>query len=171
MKIAIIGGGAAGFFAAANIKSHEVSVFEKSSDVMQKVKVSGGGRCNITNSEIELNSLNKYYPRGHKELRQAMNIFGCIETMKWFEKHGLKLKIEQEGKVFPVSDMSEDVINLLKKSKAKIFLNKEAIDIIPENGKYILKFRNEVRSYIFDKVIVSIGGFNKPRLFKNLNLA
>ncbi len=175
MNIAIIGGGAAGFFAAANIKGHNITVFEKSSGTMEKVRVSGGGRCNITNSEIDLNSLNKYYPRGHKELRQAMSTFGCGDTMKWFESRGLKLKTENEGKVFPVSDKSSDVINLLKssaeKSGAKILLNLQVSEIVPSVDKFILKFRNESSEYEFDKVIVSTGGLNKTgseNIFRNL---
>ncbi len=175
MNIAIIGGGAAGFFAAANIKGNNITVFEKSARPMEKVRVSGGGRCNITNSEIDLNSLNKYYPRGFKELRQAMNVFGCADTMKWFESRGLKLKTENEGKVFPVSDNSADVIKLLQssaeKAGAKIIFNKQVSEIIPENGRYILLFKNDERRYEFDKVFVSTGGLNKTgseNIFRNL---
>ena len=175
MKVAIIGGGAAGFFAASNIHNQEIYIFEKDSKPLEKVRLSGGGRCNITNSDIDINSLANYYPRGFKELKQVFHRFNSSDTIKWFEDRGLKLKEEKEGKMFPVSDNSSSVVNLLCKyaedNGTKIFFNKEVISIIPEGNKFILKFRNELKEYSFDKVIITTGGMNKSssfNIFSNL---
>lgn len=115
--VAIIGGGAAGFFAAVNIKAkhpqYKVIIIEKNSTVLNKVKVSGGGRCNVTHHCFDPNQLVKYYPRGHRELLSVFSRFNPENTIAWFRSHGVQLKTEQDGRMFPVTDDSETIINCL----------------------------------------------------------
>lgn len=115
--IVIIGGGAAGFFAAAQLKElnpkASIGILERGAEVMQKIKVSGGGRCNVTHACFEPGELVKYYPRGSKELLGAFYRFGPKDTIDWFENRGVKLKAEADGRVFPVSDNSQSIINCL----------------------------------------------------------
>ena len=126
--ILIIGGGAAGFFTAINIaeknKSLKIAILERGKEVLTKVKVSGGGRCNVTNSCFIPNDLVKNYPRGEKELRGPFHTFCTGDTMEWFEKRGVPLKIEDDGRVFPVSNNSQTIIdcflNEAKKHKIEI---------------------------------------------------
>ena len=113
--VLIIGGGAAGFFAAINIaeQNHELSIaiIERGNEVLTKVKVSGGGRCNVTHAEFMPSELVEHYPRGKKELLGPFNKFMTGDTMEWFEKRGIELKIEDDGRMFPVSNSSQTIIN------------------------------------------------------------
>ena len=113
--IIVIGGGAAGFFAAintaVNFTEAKIIILEKSNKILTKVKVSGGGRCNVTNHCFETNELIKNYPRGEKELRQVFSQFSVQDTIDWFLKRGVKLKAEQDGRMFPESNSSETIIN------------------------------------------------------------
>jgi predicted Rossmann fold flavoprotein len=115
--VIIIGGGAAGFFAAAQLKElnpkASIGILERGVEVMQKIKVSGGGRCNVTHACFEPKELVKYYPRGSKELLGAFYRFGPKHTIDWFENRGVKLKTETDGRVFPVSDNSQSIIHCL----------------------------------------------------------
>lgn len=113
--ILVIGGGAAGFFAA--IRAGELSpgakimILEKGKEVLQKVKISGGGRCNVTHACWDPNELTQYYPRGSKELRGPFHQFACGDTMEWFENRGIELKIEADGRVFPSTNKSQTIID------------------------------------------------------------
>jgi len=99
-RIAVIGAGAAGFFAAISAKQHapnaQVIIFEKSNKVLAKVKVSGGGRCNVTHACFKPAELAKFYPRGSKQLRKAFDQFATQDTVDWFESRGVKLKVESD---------------------------------------------------------------------------
>ncbi len=128
--LVIIGGGASGFMGAItaiNKGLDSVVVLEGSSKVLEKVRISGGGRCNLTNSCWDISNLVKNYPRGEKQLIGLFNRFSTVEAFDWFQKKGLILKIEKDGRVFPRSDSSEDVIKCLtavaKSSGVKIFTN------------------------------------------------
>src|SRR6185312_17197060 len=102
MRIAIIGAGAAGCFAAANIslqQGDEVVIFEKTSKVMQKIKASGGGRCNVTHNCFEIPELLTRYPRGKQLLRKSLYQFAPQGTINWFESRGVKLKTEEDGRI------------------------------------------------------------------------
>ena len=107
-KVIIIGGGAAGFFAAITIAETnpnlEVIILEKGKNVLQKVKISGGGRCNVTHACFTPNELIDYYPRGKKELLGPFHRFMTGDTMEWFENRGVELKIESDNRVFPKSN-------------------------------------------------------------------
>lgn len=115
-RIAIIGGGAAGFFTAVNTAEKNpqarIIIFEAAHQPLQKVRISGGGRCNLTHSCFDPARLIEFYPRGQKELRSLFARFQPQDTMRWFESRGLKLKVETDGRAFPVSDSSQDVIDL-----------------------------------------------------------
>jgi predicted Rossmann fold flavoprotein len=120
--IIIIGGGAAGFFAAINIAERNpnltVSLLERGKEGLQKVKISGGGRCNVTHAEFVPSDLVTNYPRGEKELLGPFHTFMTGDTIDWFEKRGVELKVEEDGRMFPVSDSSQTIINcFLEESK------------------------------------------------------
>jgi predicted flavoprotein YhiN len=105
-RIVIAGGGAAGFFAALacaeTAPGAEVFILEKSSYFLSKVKISGGGRCNVTHAEFDLREFSKRYPRGERALISAFGKFQARDTVAWFEDRGVKLKIESDGRMFPV---------------------------------------------------------------------
>ena len=115
MRTAIIGGGAAGFFLAVNLKElmpeMRVTIFERSSRVLAKVKVSGGGRCNCTNSFEGITDLSHVYPRGHRLLKRLFNVFDHRDAYQWFERHGVPLVIQEDQCVFPQSQDSQTVID------------------------------------------------------------
>lgn len=115
MKSAIIGGGAAGFFLAINLKEMcpkmEVSIFEKSKHVLSKVEISGGGRCNCTNSFAEVRDLSGVYPRGHRLMKRLMKGFSQEDAYEWFERHGVRLMTQEDQCVFPLSQDSHTIIN------------------------------------------------------------
>ena len=167
MDIAVVGGGAAGFFAAINVKENypdaEVFIFEKSKEVLSKVKVSGGGRCNLTNGCSSIAELSEAYPRGGKALKRAFYSFDNKDTMKWFESRGVPLVVQEDGCVFPRSQDSQSVIDCFLEQVRRLGISVElgrgvkAIDEI--NGKLHLTFvggKSPARS--FDKVIVASGG-------------
>ncbi len=117
-SIAVIGGGAAGFMAAISAKTHrpeaEVLLFEKSDKVLAKVRISGGGRCNVTHASPEPRRLARCYPRGEAFLRKAFAQWGQPETVHWFERQGVPLKTEADGRMFPITDDSRTVIDALQ---------------------------------------------------------
>ncbi|HEV2843198.1 MAG TPA: NAD(P)/FAD-dependent oxidoreductase [Chthoniobacterales bacterium] len=117
MQIAIIGGGAAGFFAAiacarAN-PENEVSIFERGSEFLTKVRISGGGRCNVTHACFDPRTLSEEYPRGERALISPLHRFSPSDTVAWFEERGVRLKTEPDGRMFPVTDSSRTIIDCL----------------------------------------------------------
>ena len=115
MNIAIIGGGAAGFFSAIAVKENypdaSVIIFEKSQKLLSKVKISGGGRCNVTNGCTSISELCKAYPRGGKSLKKVFQIFNTNHAMEWFESRGVPLVIQEDNRVFPESQNSQSIID------------------------------------------------------------
>ena len=114
MRIAVIGGGAAGFFSAIaakeNHRTAHVTIFEKSQKVLSKVKVSGGGRCNSTTS---ISELSKGYPRGEKQLKKAFSQFNTKDTCEWFESRGVELYAQPDNRVFPKTNDSQTIVGCL----------------------------------------------------------
>lgn len=112
-QIIIIGGGAAGFFCASNLdeKKYNITILEQNSDVLQKVKISGGGRCNVTHACFDPRELVQFYPRGHKELLSVFTKFQPGDTMEWFDHRNVPLKIENDNRTFPESNSSQTIIN------------------------------------------------------------
>ncbi|MBT5716763.1 MAG: aminoacetone oxidase family FAD-binding enzyme, partial [Opitutae bacterium] len=117
MKCAIIGGGAAGFFSAVTLAQKtpdaDISIYDSSKQFLRKVKISGGGRCNVTHSCFEPKELAQYYPRGEKELKGAFYMWQPRNTVDWFEDRGVQIKTEDDGRMFPVSDNSQSIIDCL----------------------------------------------------------
>ena len=116
-KIAIIGGGAAGFFAAiacarAN-SANEVSIYERGSELLTKVRISGGGRCNVTHAIVDPRAMSERYPRGERALISPLHRFSPSDTVAWFEERGVRLKTEPDGRMFPVTDSSQTIIDCL----------------------------------------------------------
>jgi len=120
----IVGGGAAGFFAAIHLAEArpewKITILEKSTRVLSKVRISGGGRCNVTHAAWEPQELARYYPRGHKELLGPFHRFSVPETMAFFEGRNVPLKIEEDGRVFPQSDSSESIVDCLTSEAARL---------------------------------------------------
>jgi predicted Rossmann fold flavoprotein len=115
--VAVIGAGAAGYFAAIACKAHRpeatVIILEKTDKVLAKVRVSGGGRCNVTTSVTDIAQLTANYPRGGRQLRKCFGQFGPVDTVQWFEGRGVRLKTEADGRMFPVTDSSQTIIDCL----------------------------------------------------------
>lgn len=171
VDIAVIGGGAAGFFAAihAAAGSDRVVILEKTNKLLTKVKVSGGGRCNVTHNCDHPSQLIQHYPRGGRSLRKAFNLFGAVETRKWFEERGVALKAEEDGRIFPTSDDSQSIIDCLtneaQNRHVDIWLRCEVVKLEPEQGGFLLKLRDG-RELKAAKVIVTTGGHNKAAAYK-----
>ena len=153
MKTAIVGGGAAGFFAAINLKEMcpemQVTIFEKSKKVLAKVEVSGGGRCNCTNSFEAVTDLQQVYPRGHRLLKRLFKTFDYRDAYEWFESHGVRLVTQEDHCVFPMSQDSHTIINMFQ-AEAK----RHGIEI---RTQCKIESLDELKDYDF-KVITTGGG-------------
>lgn len=168
----VIGGGAAGFFcavnAAANNPDLKVMILEKSSKLLSKVRVSGGGRCNVTHSCFDIQELIKRYPRGQNFLKKSFHQFFTKDTIQWFEQWGVKLKAESDGRMFPVTDSSATIIECLlneaNKHKVEILLNAEVKSIHQENNQHNISLTNG-KVFTADYVCIASGGFSKPEQF------
>ena len=165
-RVAVVGGGAAGFFAACSVKAHhpkaEVILYEKSSKLLSKVKVSGGGRCNVTHACFANHELVRFYPRGGKKLRPVLDQFSVQDTFDWFESRGVPLKTEEDNRVFPVSNNSQSIIDSLLRAcdelKIQIKLKHDVTCIAQEKG-LLLTINGEQE--LFTHVIVTTGGSPK----------
>jgi predicted Rossmann fold flavoprotein len=176
MKIAIIGAGAAGCFAAANIageKGIEVAVFEKTGKALQKVKVSGGGRCNVTHECFDIPELLTRYPRGKQLLRKSLYRFGPQQTIDWFRARDVQLKVEDDGRMFPVTDDSQTIIDCIwqemMKQKVQVYYHKAVKSIVTQPPgaptRFILHFA-DTSVYAADKILIATGGFPKADQYK-----
>ena len=172
MRIAIIGAGAAGCFAAANIPKSsraEVTVFEKTGKALQKVKVSGGGRCNVTHSCFEVPDLLERYPRGRTLLRKSLYHFLPGDTIEWFQQRGVKLKTENDGRMFPVTDRSQSIIDSIWQqmmdNDVQIRYNKSLEKVERTDAGFVLHFADGTQ-YDADRVLISCGGYPKPEQYK-----
>lgn len=167
MKIAVIGGGAAGFFSALaaqeNYPDATVIIFEKSKKVLSKVKISGGGRCNVTNGCTNIRALVKAYPRGAKLLKKAFRVFNTQHTMDWFEERGVALTIQEDQCVFPVAQDSQVVIDCFLREARRLgvqVLTQRGVQKLEAVGEaWQIHFqRDAAPAELFDKVIVATGG-------------
>ena len=171
MKIAVIGGGAAGFFAAISCRNHfpnaQVTILEKSSKVLSKVKISGGGRCNVTNACFDNKKLSLHYPRGENQLRKVFEQFNAADTMEWFETRGVKMKVYPDNCVFPLVNDSQAIIdcflNEVNRLKIEIRYNQRIQQILKSENKFFIL--NDENKLEFDRVIVTIGGQPKSSGF------
>ncbi|MFI3282781.1 MAG: NAD(P)/FAD-dependent oxidoreductase, partial [Rikenellaceae bacterium] len=161
MNIAIIGGGAAGFFTAINIKqrnpSFRVTIYEAAESILSKVRISGGGRCNLTNSFEEVDNIAKVYPRGEKVMRHALKAFDHRATYEWFEMHGVKLTTQTDCCVFPQSQSSEEIIStflrLSKELGVEILCNHKVENIQKQDNTFVITTTKG--DFSSDKVVVT----------------
>ena len=166
-RIAVIGGGAAGFMAAITAKEHEpdatVVILEKSDKTLSKVKISGGGRCNVTNACFSISDLCKNYPRGGKQLKKSFGYFYTKDTIEWFEKRGVELHTEKDNRMFPISNQSQTIIDCfqseIKRLGIRLSLKNPVSKITIENNEFILAVNQ--KSLSFDKIIIACGGIPK----------
>lgn len=172
MNVAIIGGGAAGFFAAISVKENypdaKVTIFEKSAKFLAKVKVSGGGRCNVTNACNTVNELSTAYPRGKNSLKKAFKVFNNRDAMHWFETKGVALVTQEDNCVFPESQDSQTIIDCFiqyaRSHNVDLSLKSGVKSITSENNKLAVSFIDQdIPGQVFDKIIVTTGGSPKRK--------
>lgn len=168
----IVGGGAAGIFAAINSAENnpdlKILILEKSGKLLSKVKISGGGRCNVTHACFEPKELIKYYPRGSKELMGPFHQFQPGDTIQWFSDRGVELKIEEDGRMFPITDNSQTIIdcflNEIEKYAVKIWHNSKVENI--EKTAYGFQLQVNENSISTKKLLIATGGFNKVEAYR-----
>jgi len=166
-KVIIIGGGAAGYFTAINAKENnpelDITILEKGKDVLQKVKISGGGRCNVTHACFEPKELVKFYPRGEKELLGPFHQFMTGDTFEWFDNKGVPLKIEDDNRVFPEANTSQAIIDCFQKAvdklKIKVFTNHGVNSVSQQENKWIINTKAQI--FEADKLVIAAGSSKK----------
>lgn len=166
-RVAIIGGGAAGFFTAINLAEHckdaQIVLYEASNKLLSKVLISGGGRCNVTNTISKPYELIKNYPRGTKWLKPAFEQFSTVDTQAWFEKRGVALKTEEDGRVFPVSDSSQTIydlfLSLCKRYNIVIQKQHRLHDLMYVDGEWQISFND--KNALADVVVLATGSNTK----------
>jgi predicted Rossmann fold flavoprotein len=163
--LVVIGGGAAGFFGAINAAQQnpklKILILEKSPKLLSKVKISGGGRCNVTHHCFEPTPLSQHYPRGQKELKKLFRKFDAKNTVEWFENLGVKLKTEADGRMFPVTDNSQTIIDCFlaeaKKFKIQIETNCGVEKLSWEKDHFLISAIHD-QNFQCRKVLVAMGG-------------
>ena len=172
-QIIIIGGGAAGFFCAANLdeSKYYVTILEQNSEVLQKVKISGGGRCNVSHACFDPRDLVGFYPRGNKELLSVFHQFQPGDTMDWFDQRNVSLKIENDNRIFPESNSSQTIINcLMNEVNQKNFTIKTksvVTEIVKNDEQFLIKTNSG--DFIADFVIYCTGSSPKSlKILQNL---
>lgn len=172
MKVVVIGGGAAGFFTAINIAekhpSYQVTILEKSNKLLSKVKVSGGGRCNVTNARKKASDLVHFYPRGHKKLHSLFKEFGTADMVDWLAKRGVETKAEADLRMFPITDSSQTIIDCFmkeaKEHEVNTLLNSGMSSLKQDGEKWLID--TSEKTIKADKVVVATG--SSPALWKQL---
>lgn len=170
--VIVIGGGAAGFFTAINAaeanRELKILILERGKEVLTKVKISGGGRCNVTHAEFLPKELTQNYPRGEKELLGPFHTFMTGDTIEWFEKRGVELKIEADGRMFPVSNSSQTIIDCFvyetKSLGVEVLLNQSVKHIQKEDELFIVTTASE--EFSAKKIVVATG--SNPKIWKLL---
>ncbi|WP_374330188.1 NAD(P)/FAD-dependent oxidoreductase [Soonwooa sp.] len=172
-QVVIIGGGAAGFFCAANLdeNKYQIKILEQNKDVLQKVKISGGGRCNVTHACFDPQDLVKFYPRGEKELRSVFSKFQPGDTMEWFESRGVSLKIENDNRIFPESNQSQSIINALqtetKNKNVEVITQATVSQISKTEDQFLIETKSG--NFSADYVVFTTGSAPKSlKLVENL---
>ena len=171
-QLIVIGGGAAGFFCAVNAArtnpALKVTIVEKSKKLLSKVKVSGGGRCNVTHACFDISEMSKRYPRGQNFVKKTFHQFFTADTINWFEERGVKLKTESDGRMFPVTDSSQTVIDCLMREanmyNVTILMNAEVKELSVVNGKWSIKL-SDSRLLTSDLCCIASGGYPKSSMF------
>ena len=171
-QLIVIGGGAAGFFCAVNAArlntGLKIIIIEKSNKILSKVKVSGGGRCNVTHACFDISEMSKKYPRGGNFVKKIFHHFFTTNTISWFEERGVKLKVEADGRMFPVTDSSQTIIDCLlneaKRYNVDILLQHEVKSVKQENNIFYLETGNG-KILECDYLCIASGGYPKASMF------
>lgn len=175
-RLVVIGGGAAGFFCAVNAARMNpdlgVIILEKTNKLLSKVKVSGGGRCNVTHALFDTVEMSKRYPRGQNFVKKTFHQFFTSDTIKWFGERGVSLKAEKDGRMFPVTDSSQTIIDCLMKEansySVEIKMNAEVTALALSNSQFAVHLANR-QMITADLVCIACGGYKKSSMFKWLN--
>ncbi|HLR89323.1 MAG TPA: NAD(P)/FAD-dependent oxidoreductase [Balneolaceae bacterium] len=169
IDIAVIGGGAAGFFTAINAARLQpglrIVIFEKGREVLSKLRISGGGRCNVTHHCFEPEQLAASYPRGSRMLRWNFEAFQPEDTIEWFRERGVKLKAEEDGRMFPVTDSSETIVNCLTREAEKFRVNVRTCTAVKSveptsQGSFLVHLKGE-KAVRASRVVIAAGGFSR----------
>lgn len=176
-KLVVVGGGAAGFFCAVNAARLnpllDVTLVEKSSKLLSKVKVSGGGRCNVTHACFDITDMSKNYPRGQNFVKKTFHQFFTTDTIRWFQERGVELKVEKDGRMFPVTDSSQTIITCLMKEAdeygVKIRMNAEVKKINTQqsphgNSRFGIRMASG-ETLEADHLCIACGGYPKSSMF------
>jgi predicted Rossmann fold flavoprotein len=166
--LVVVGGGAAGFFGAINAAminpSLKILLLEKSNKLLAKVRISGGGRCNVTHHCFEPTPLSKHYPRGQKELKKLFRTFQASNVVVWFDKRGIKLKTEADGRMFPVTDQSATIIDCFlteaEKHNIQIEKNAEVIAVNRKSNGFLITTKGQ-QNFEAKQLLVAAGGYPK----------
>ena len=172
-KLVVIGGGAAGFFCAVNAarfnSNLEVILVEKSSKLLSKVKISGGGRCNVTHACYDILEMSRKYPRGGNFVKKTFHQFFTTDTIQWFQERGVAIKAESDGRMFPLTDSSQTIIDCLLKEVNKhgvqIRMNAEIKEIIIDSPGFRLQFAKGEQLHA-DFICIATGGYPKASMFE-----
>ena len=170
--VIIAGGGAAGFFTAINIAEAnpnlKIAILERGKEVLSKVRISGGGRCNVTHACFIPDDLVKFYPRGEKELKGPFNRFCSGDTIEWFERHGVELKVEEDGRMFPVTDSSQTIIDCFldasKKLGVQILMGESIQSLYRSDTHWKIETNNNV--FLTAKLVMATG--SNPKMWDML---
>ena len=173
IDIIIVGGGAAGFFTAINIVEKnpklKVAILERGKTVLEKVRISGGGRCNVTHACFDIGEMSKRYPRGQHFVKKAFHQFFTTDTISWFEERGIKLKEEADGRMFPVSNTSQTIIDCFLKEISTL-----GIPLLKEHPvKEIHKLENSwsitttKETFLAQKIVIATG--SNPKIWNILS--
>jgi predicted Rossmann fold flavoprotein len=172
MRLVVIGGGAAGFFCAVNAArltpSLSVTIVERTSKLLSKVRISGGGRCNLTHACFEINDMSKRYPRGEQFVRKAFHRFFTNDTIEWFNSRNVPTKAEDDGRMFPASDSSETVIQCLLREASRynveIRMNRDVKELQRFESGWRLTFADGYTEEA-EFVCIATGGQPKANMF------
>lgn len=173
MRLIVIGGGAAGFFCAVTAArlnpSLEVVLVEKSSKLLSKVRISGGGRCNVTHACFSIPEMAAKYPRGQHFVKKTFHEFFTTDTIEWFSSRGVQLKTEEDGRMFPISDSSETIVRCLldeaSRYRVSILLNRDVVALKSVQQRWQAEYANGSKDDA-DFVCVACGGFPKASQFR-----
>ncbi len=171
-QLIVIGGGAAGFFCAINAArlnpQLHITILEKTNKLLSKVKVSGGGRCNVTNACFDIAEMSKQYPRGSNFVKKTFHQFFTADTIQWFEERGVKLKTESDGRMFPVTDSSQTIVDCLMKEANRygieIRMRSDVRSLKSEGGRFRIMLTDS-RHLEADFVCIACGGYPKSSMF------
>src|SRR5689334_21214112 len=163
MRVIVVGGGAAGFFAAVtcaeSAPQHEVTILEKGPQFLSKVRISGGGRCNVTHACFDPRALTTRYPRGERALIGPYQQFHALHTVEWFEKRGVKLKTEEDGRMFPLTDSSETIIECLeeaaRRARVKMITRSAVEKVVKRDNHFVL---SSAQAWECERLLLATGG-------------